>query len=264
LEFTRSRPYQKNDQAWVEQKNGAIVRKMVGYARYEGLAAAGCLARFYAALRLFVNFFQPSFKLIEKRREGARVKKRYLRPATPCDRLLASDEIDDDTRDRLREIRERLDPIALLDRIRSEQRILADIASGSNVVEVSQETTDLDQFVQSLAVAFRGGEVRATHRRRLTEPRCWRTRADPFEDVWETLERRLENSPDTTAKALFDELRAQHPERFIDSQLRTLQRRVKAWRTTSARKLLALDAETTFAQLRSVRSCVSHESSVGP
>ncbi len=226
LEFTRSRPYQKNDQAWVEQKNGAIVRKMVGYARYEGLAAASCLARFYAALRLFVNFFQPSFKLIAKRREGARVKKRYLRPATPCDRLLASDEIDDDTRDRLREIRERLDPIALLERIRTEQRALADIASGSGVVEVSQETTDLDQFVQSLAVAFRGGEVRATHRRRLTEPRYWRTRADPFEDVWEALERRLENAPDATAKALFDELRAQHPERFIDSQLRTLQHRV--------------------------------------
>ena len=52
----------KNDQAWVEQKNGAIVRRLVGYQRLEGLAAAEALTRLYAASRLFVNFFQPSFK----------------------------------------------------------------------------------------------------------------------------------------------------------------------------------------------------------
>lgn len=249
IEFTRSRPYQKNDQAWVEQKNGAIVRKMVGYARYEGLAAAQCFARFYAALRLYVNFFQPSFKLLDKRRVGARVKKRYLRPATPCDRLLMSPEIDEGTRERLRVIRERLDPAALLDRIRTEQRVLAEIISGSTELVVPPQTTDLDQFVQALAVAFREGEVRATHRqrerKRSTEPRHWRTRADPFDDVWERLERQLVELPDTTALALFESLRIDHPGRYADGQLRTLQRRVKAWRTHAARKLLALgDNET--------------------
>ncbi len=170
IEFTRSRPYQKNDQAWVEQKNGAIVRKMVGYARYEGLAAAHCFARFYAALRLYENFFQPSFKLLDKQRVGARVKKRYLRPATPCDKLLMSPEIGEDTRERLRMIRDRLDPIALLDRIRTEQRVLAAIAAGSTTVVVPSQTTDLDQFVQSLAIAFRDGEVRATHRKNRKRP----------------------------------------------------------------------------------------------
>ena len=59
IEFTRSRPYWKNDQAWVEQKNGSVVRRLVGYRRLEGLAAAHALARLYAASRLFVNFFQP-------------------------------------------------------------------------------------------------------------------------------------------------------------------------------------------------------------
>src|SRR6202008_3505296 len=59
--FTRCRPYRKNDQAWVEQKNGAVVRHTVGYRRYEGPEAAAALARLYKALRLFVNFFQPSF-----------------------------------------------------------------------------------------------------------------------------------------------------------------------------------------------------------
>ena len=81
--FTRCRPYRKNDQAWVEQKNGAVVRRLVGYRRFEGLEAAAELARLYAAVRLFVNFFQPSFKLAEKQRDGARVIKRYHKPATP-------------------------------------------------------------------------------------------------------------------------------------------------------------------------------------
>ena len=77
IEFTRCRPYRKNDQAWVEQKNGAVVRRTIGYRRFEGLEAAAALARLYAAMRLFVNFFQPSFKLAAKTRDGALVRKRY-------------------------------------------------------------------------------------------------------------------------------------------------------------------------------------------
>jgi hypothetical protein len=73
IEFTRSRPYHKNDQAWIEQKNGAVVRRLVGYRRFEGMAADEALSRLYAASRLFVNFFQPSFKLKEKRHLGSRV-----------------------------------------------------------------------------------------------------------------------------------------------------------------------------------------------
>ena len=77
VEFTRCRPYRKNDQAWVEQKNGAVVRRMVGYRRYVGLEAATVLARLYKSVRLYVNHFQPSFKLANKKREGAKVRKRY-------------------------------------------------------------------------------------------------------------------------------------------------------------------------------------------
>ncbi len=82
ITFTRCRPYRKNDQAWVEQKNGAVVRRAVGYRRFEGLEAAAALARLYRSLRLFVNYFQPSFKLAGKAREGARVRKRYSISAT--------------------------------------------------------------------------------------------------------------------------------------------------------------------------------------
>ena len=81
LVFTRCRPYRKNDQDWVEQKNGAVVRRTVGYRRYEGLEAAAALARLYSSLRLFVNFFQPSFRPAKKARDCAKVKKKYHPPA---------------------------------------------------------------------------------------------------------------------------------------------------------------------------------------
>ncbi|MEP7306180.1 MAG: transposase, partial [Acidobacteriota bacterium] len=93
---TRSRPYHKNDQAWVEQKNGSVVRRLVGYRRLEGLAAAAALARLYAASRLFVNFFQPSFKLASKTRVGAKVHKTYHAPETPYARLLVSAAVTDE------------------------------------------------------------------------------------------------------------------------------------------------------------------------
>ena len=114
IAFTRCRPYRKNDQAWVEQKNGAVVRRLVGYRRFEGVAAATALAELYAASRLFVNFFQPSFKLAEKHRDGARVHKRYHPPATPYDRLLEHPRTCDAARARLRELHASLDPVRLL------------------------------------------------------------------------------------------------------------------------------------------------------
>ena len=101
---TRSHPYHKNDQAWVEQKNGAVVRRLVGYRRLEGLAAAAALSRLYAASRLFVNFFQPSFKLASKTRAGAKVRKTYHAPETPYARLLVSAAVPDVMKDRLRAV----------------------------------------------------------------------------------------------------------------------------------------------------------------
>src|SRR6202158_5859921 len=105
VEFTRCRPYRKNEQAWVEQKNGSVVRRSVGYRRFEGLAAAAALARLYGAMRLFVNFFQPSFKLAAKAREGAKVTKRYHPPATPCERLMTDARTNEEVRQRLEVLR---------------------------------------------------------------------------------------------------------------------------------------------------------------
>ena len=67
ITFTRSRAYKKNDQCYVEQKNGSVVRRFVGYERFEGLTPCQVLSRLYQVLRLYVNFFQPSMKLISKK-----------------------------------------------------------------------------------------------------------------------------------------------------------------------------------------------------
>ena len=88
IEFTRSRAYRSNDQAWIEQKNGSVVRRFIGHDRYSGQVAGQTMAYLYEALRLYVNFFQPSFKLIDKTRDGATTVKRYSQPTTPCDRLI--------------------------------------------------------------------------------------------------------------------------------------------------------------------------------
>ncbi len=84
---TRSRPYHKNDQAWVEQKNGAVVRRLVGYRRLEGLAAAAALSRLYAASRLFVNFSNRRSSLRRRpasAQRSARPTTRRRRPLRDC------------------------------------------------------------------------------------------------------------------------------------------------------------------------------------
>lgn len=90
ITFTRSRPYQKNDSAHVEQKNGQVVRRLVGYDRYSSRKALEGLGLLYAAVRPYGNFFQPVMQLQRKTRNGAKVHKVYDRAATPYRRLLAS------------------------------------------------------------------------------------------------------------------------------------------------------------------------------
>ena len=237
VEFTRSRPYHKNDQAWVEQKNGAVIRRLVGHDRLSGVVAGQALAHLYQAARLYVNYFQPSFKLRGKERHGAKVKRTYEPPATPCERLLQHPSIDDEIKAELRSQRSQLDPVTLLHSIRQSQAALAALVSGDSSPQ-GPGRESLDQFLAQLPQLWRAGEVRPTHRGLSPKPRHWRTRKDPFEMVWTDVLRRLQESPDITAKELFERLQREQPERFPDSQLRTLQRRVLEWRHLMARKLV--------------------------
>lgn len=93
ITFTRSRPWKKNDQAWVEQKNGAVVRQTVGYRRYTSGEAADLLEAIQTDLHAYVNFFQPMQKLLGKERQGAKIYKRYDRAQTPHQRTMVSETV---------------------------------------------------------------------------------------------------------------------------------------------------------------------------
>jgi hypothetical protein len=237
---TRSRAYKKNDQAWVEQKNGSIVRRLVGYGRLSGLDARNALAQLYASSRLYINFFQPSFKLKSKTRDGARVHKVYFAPATPCDRLLAHDSIEPAIKEKLKAQFKELDPVRLLQEMRTAQQILSDLAAhGVRTETVSADASDVTVFLANLSVAWKDGEARPTHRKQPAAKHWWRTRVDPFADVWPVIEGWLIAEPSASAGAVMSRLAAMVPDVYAsEAQLRTLQRRIKVWRAERVRELI--------------------------
>jgi transposase InsO family protein len=114
IEFTRGRPYKKDDNAHVEQKNWTHVRRLVGYLRYDSPRALAALNDLYAGeLRHLQNLFLPSVKLMEKARVGSRLRRRYDSPQTPLDRLLACPGRKATRLIALRALRARLDPFKL-------------------------------------------------------------------------------------------------------------------------------------------------------
>jgi transposase InsO family protein len=111
---SRGRPYRKNDQSYVEQRNGSVVRRWVGYDRYDGKAPFELLRRLYEALRPYLNHFQPVQRLVAKHRTGAKLAKRYDQPQTPYQRLLATGSLTPQQEAALREEHAALNPAALL------------------------------------------------------------------------------------------------------------------------------------------------------
>ncbi len=118
------------------------------------------------------------------------------------------------------------------------QHHIATLAAGQVYQVVPGRNADLDQFLRGLSTAWRDGAVRPTHQQEVKPRRYWRTRKDPFEAVWPTVEGWLEAGPDRTAKELLERLQLTQPDPFPDGQLRTLQRRVKQWRSARARELV--------------------------
>jgi hypothetical protein len=233
--FTRSRAYRKNDQAWVEQKNGSIVRKLVGYGRLQGLTATAALRRLYEASRLYINFFQPSFKLKSKERQGARVHKTYHLPETPYARLMKREDIPSDTKEMLTRQMESLDPVLLLKHIRDAQDTVMALSQGRTPEVVAP---DVAAFVKSLGIAWHSGEVRPTHQQEPKAGRWWRSRKDPFAEVWPVLLGWLEEQPDMEAKQMLKRLQATGYGDYPDKLLRTLQRRVRTWRMRIVQQLV--------------------------
>jgi hypothetical protein len=128
ITFTRARPYRKNDNCYVEQKNYSVVRQTVGYQRFDTTAELLLLKELYLTLRLYTNFFQPTMKLKSKERSGSQVKKTYEAPQTPYQRVLASPDVTHKDKEKLKRQYKSLNPAALkrdLDRLRKKLFALA-------------------------------------------------------------------------------------------------------------------------------------------
>ena len=256
ITFTRGRAYKKNDQCYVEQKNGSVVRQLVGYDRFEGQRAYKQLTELYRAVRLYINFFQPSMKLRKKHRESSKVYRSYDTARTPFQRLRASDVVCGKKLERLDAINHALDPVRLLKQIEALQDALwqhavQSLPSGSaddkydlcfqaNICGLSGEPAKRS-IHNDLVI---NAEVRNKRKYRRTKktqiPRWWRTRKDPFEHVWNEICKWLENNPERTAKSLLLELQKRYPGQYKNNQLRTLQRCVQNWR---AKAIITFDDE---------------------
>jgi hypothetical protein len=127
------------------------------------------------------------------------------------------------------------------------QHHLAGLAAGEVLHVLPHRDADLDRFLRSLATAWKGGEVRPTHRAGPKPARHWRTRSDPFEAVWARIVTWLEAEPDRTAKELFARLQRECAGAFVEGQLRTLQRRVKEWRRLAARRLVFAEPQPALS-----------------
>jgi hypothetical protein len=254
LEVTRSRAYKKNDQAFVEQKNGAVVRRLMGYGRFDGVETARVMGRLYAAARLYVNFFQPSFKLKEKRREGAKVIKRYHLPSTPYERALAHPKVTAAVKKRLRDQYRSLDPVELLAEIRATQDELgnrvdrrAGHAGGLQRASTSTTPTSAATFAKTLGKRLTAG-TRRPYKTRVRMP----SKLDPHIAA---IQGWLAEQPQLTALAIVGRLSENHPEEFGTRQHSIVQRLLRALRRKTAEQLVAeepLADATTAAPLPGV------------
>jgi hypothetical protein len=139
IQFTRGRPYKKDDNAHIEQKNWTHVRKVIGYLRYDTPAAVAALNDLYRTeLRLLQNLFLPSVKLQRKERIGARVRRHYDAPRTPLDRVQGCPEADPVAVTPLVALRDRLDPFAVAEAIDRKLERLLTLATPARRVPVPE------------------------------------------------------------------------------------------------------------------------------
>src|SRR3954469_17557516 len=130
IKLSRSRPYKKNDNAWVEQRNWTHVRKEVGYQRFDTTAELAALSALYTCLRLYKNFFQPALKLKSKERVGGKIQRNYHPAVTPYQRLLESGQLTQASEKRLRKQYETLNVVELRRDIQQLRNELFDLVEG--------------------------------------------------------------------------------------------------------------------------------------
>ena len=154
ITFTRSRSYRKNDNCYVEQKNFSVVRKMVGYRRYDTEEEQEILNRLYRFLSFYTNYFQPLRKLIKKERVGTKVKKTYDTPRTPYRRVLEIPEIPEKTKETLTRLYDQINPAQLKREMEKLQNKLIDLSVAKKRLRREQkEVQKKEDFVYNLSEA---------------------------------------------------------------------------------------------------------------
>lgn len=144
---TRARPYRKNDNCFVEQKNYSVVRKVVGYQRHDTEQELAVLNELYDYLRLYTNFFQPVMKLINKTRNGAKVTKRYDQATTPLQRVLESNFVPNQAKETLSQEYATLNPVKLKREIIRLQERLAELVRSKSRSKQEEHYVNLEYIL---------------------------------------------------------------------------------------------------------------------
>ncbi len=235
ITFTRSREYKKNDQAHVEEKNGSIVRRLIGYDRFEGEGSCTLLGQLYRVARLYINFFQPSLKLCGKKREGGNVKRIYEKAATPLQRVIGSNHIDEQRKKKLRRLFQTLDPVLLLTEL---ERLQEEFWKTSVPAQEYASQIALKQLVRATSEAKEKKQPPTPKRPK--RARVWMPTAQypgkkkgaktTLDEVWEEVCAELHSSPDMTPREVLADLERKYPGRFRVTQINTISDKIKAWR----------------------------------
>lgn len=153
LKFSRSRPYHKNDNCFIEQKNSTHVRQVIGYLRYDTEEEMNCLNDLYRnELRLYKNFFQPVIKLENKEKVGGHIKRKYGRAKTPYRRLIESDQISEGEKEKLTAIYQSLNPAELKRNIDKKLKNLYEIYKNKKGQENIKATNQLNPSLLSFSL----------------------------------------------------------------------------------------------------------------
>jgi site-specific recombinase XerD len=231
ITFTRGRPYEKRDQCFVEQKNGVVVRQVVGHGRLIGEHAYRQLDELYRALHWYVNCFPPRVLLVSKQVEGRKIRRIYDAAKTPLQRVLLSGALSPAQQQELRTIGKAFDPLRLFQQVEQlQQATLRCEAGRSSAAQPTPPTSlvsfDLAAWAAEL-VSQEGsetGEVPHEEQQRASILDWRRTSKDPFAGQWEQILSWVQASPTRSSANILRELQGLFPGRYERSHLRTIQR----------------------------------------
>jgi site-specific recombinase XerD len=234
ITFTRGRPYEKRDQCFVEQKNGVVVRQVVGYGRLMGELAYRQLDELYRALHWYVNCFQPSMKLVAKQVEGRTIHRIYDAAKTPLQRVLSSGVLPTAQQQELRTIAKALDPLRLFQQVEQLQQAILRCEAGRSSAGQPTPTSPLVSFdlagCAAELVLLEGREVDELpheEQKRASVLDWRRTSKDPFAGQWEQILAWVRANPTRSSGDILQELQCLFPGRYERSHLRTLQRGIR-------------------------------------